>query len=184
MKNLSLLLTLSLVSLMGACNVVNSGTPNSQENSAVDSSVTFESIEETSAEGINIEEPNLEAQAEEIPAVDGSMKEAPSLGAEIAPEEQYTTDEAVNPVLPGDETVEIPSDAPSAVVDDAQILVDDGSMTEEPSLGAEVAPEEQYTTDEAVNPILPAEETLEIPSDAPSAVVDDAQIPAAVDPAK
>ena len=157
MKNLSLLLTLSLVSLMGACNAVNSGTPNSQENSAVDSSVILESngsvilksTDETTAEGINIEveEPNLKAQAQEIPVVEdsmGSQLEDSNLGAEVAPIDQYTIDEAGNLILPADEV----------------------GVEQDPDLEAN-----EINPDTNGDVILPATENVEIPTDAESAEV-------------
>lgn len=89
MKNLSLFLTLGVVTLMGACNKVNSETPVNEEPTA-NSSVILESAEEPTAEGFNVEleESTLEAQAEEeLPIVDGEAVEGALEDATISAEE-------------------------------------------------------------------------------------------------
>ena len=138
MKNLPLFVTLGIVTLMGACNAVNSGTPSVEENSAADSSVIIESpAEETTAEGIEleVEEPTLEAEMQEIPVVDGSteteLEDSTIMGSETELEDSTimgseedaevdaieaveTTDPNGDVILPANETVEIPSEEEAA----------------------------------------------------------------------
>ncbi len=152
MKNLSLFVTLGLVTLMGACNAVNSGTNTSEEIPAPDSSVILESTD-----GTNVEEPNLEAQTEQIPVVDGSADaEAPELEAGV-----------ISPDVNGDLT--LPQE-------DATI-----GAEEAPELEAnEINPE---ATNEEI--ILPETENVVIPTDKESAeVVDPAAVDPAAEPAQ
>ena len=134
MKNLSLFVTLGLVTLMGACNSVNSGTPTNEENPAADSSVILESTDETTAEGINIqlEESTLEAQADQTPvvdvdptAVDGNPTIDPSLDAD--PSLDTTSD--VNAVEDIDPNSGMGYDDPSAIDVENSATVDPNDPT-------------------------------------------------------
>ena len=131
MKKSPLFITLGLITLIGTCNVANSGTPDSEINPVEDSSVILESTEETTAEGINVEleEPNLEVDAE-IPLVDGSEEglessegelklEDSTIGAEENPDleaNEINPDAEGEVILPATENVEIPADAESAEI--------------------------------------------------------------------
>ena len=124
MKNLPLFVTLGIVTLMGACNAVNSETPTS-EDPTNNSSVVIESPEETTAEGLNIEleNSNLEAQVEEeLPIVDGTNEDVfddATIGAEEDVEIEAIE---INPdangdvILPATDNAEIPTVEESAEV--------------------------------------------------------------------
>jgi len=124
MKNLPLFVTLGIVTLMGACNAVNSETPTS-EDPTNNSSVVIESPEETTAEGLNIEleNSNLEAQAEEeLPIVDGTNEDVID-DATIGAEEDVEIEASeINPdangdvILPATDNAEIPTVEESAEV--------------------------------------------------------------------
>lgn len=124
MKNLPLFVTLGIVTLMGACNAVNSETPTS-EDPTNNSSVVIESPEETTAEGLNIdlENSNLEAQAEEeLPIVDGTNEDVID-DATIGAEEDVEIEAIeINPdangdvILPATDNAEIPTVEESAEV--------------------------------------------------------------------
>ena len=143
MKNFPLLVTLGLVALMGACNSVESSTPDNQEptaNSSVilenseettaegineeptaDSSVILEDSEETTAEGVNIEleDDALEAQAEdEIPVVDapveGALEEIPLETEEAADLEAIDPADSDDVILPETDNAEIPTEEEAA----------------------------------------------------------------------
>jgi len=124
MKNLPLFVTLGIVTLMGACNAVNSETPTS-EDITNDSSIVIESPEETSTEGLNIEleSSTLEAQAEEeLPLVDGATEDAledVTIGAEEDVEIEAIE---INPdvdsdvILPATDNADIPTAEEAAEV--------------------------------------------------------------------
>jgi|GEM_PF-4049049 len=124
MKNLPLFVTLGIVTLMGACNAVNSETPTS-EDITNDSSIVIESSEETSTEGLNIEleSSTLEAQAEEeLPLVDGATEDAledVTIGAEEDVEIEAIE---INPdvdsdvILPATDNADIPTAEEAAEV--------------------------------------------------------------------
>ena len=124
MKNLPLFVTLGIVTLMGACNAVNSETPTS-EDPTNNSSVVIESPEETTAEGLNIEleNSNLETQAEEeLPIVDGTNEDVID-DATIGAEEDVEIEAIeINPdangdvILPATDNAEIPTVEESAEV--------------------------------------------------------------------
>ncbi|MEM9272988.1 MAG: hypothetical protein AAGA80_08510 [Cyanobacteria bacterium P01_F01_bin.143] len=124
MKNLPLFVTLGIVTLMGACNAVNSETPTS-EDPTNNSSVVIESPEEPTAEGLNIEleDSSLEAQVEEeLPIVDGTNEDIfddATIGAE---EDVEIEASEINPdangdvILPATDNAEIPTVEESAEV--------------------------------------------------------------------
>ncbi len=170
MKNLSLFVTLGLVTLMGACNAVNSGTNTSEEVPAPDSSVILESTD-----GTNVEEPNLEAQTEQIPVVDGSADaEAPELEAGV-----ISPDVNGDLTLPQEDATIGAEEAPEL---EAGVINPDanGDLTlpqEDATIGAEEAPELEANeiNPEATNEeiILPETENVVIPTDKESAEVVD-----------
>ncbi len=152
MKNLSLFVTLALVTLIGSCNAVNSGTNASEEIPAPDSSVILESTD-----GTNAEEPNLEAQTEQIPVVDGSADaEAPELEAGV-----------ISPDVNGDLT--LPQE-------DATIGAEEAPELEANEINPDATKEEI---------ILRETENVVIPTDKESAeVVDPAAVDPAAEPAQ
>lgn len=128
MKNLPLFVTLGIVTLMGACNAVNSETPTS-EDITNESSIVLESPEETTTEDLNIEleGSNLEAQAEEeIPLVDGAIDGATEDALEdatIGSEEDIDIEAIeINPdvdsdvILPATDNADIPTAEEAAEV--------------------------------------------------------------------